>query len=291
MFGYVKPVRCKLDDKSWEQYRAAYCGLCHTLAARFGFFARFIVNYDFTFLTVLLYSLDTQETGLNTTRKTCVASPFCKKCVCVQTRAFELAADASMVLFWWKLKDAVWDKSFFMGLPFRFLCLFFRRAYQKAYHNLPQFSDLVRGCIFELQTLEKERVASLDRPADTFARILAALSKLCPSQSQIQAEEMLYHLGRFIYLIDAWDDLAVDFSHRRYNPIVERFSLSSKELPSDMKTELEQTLCHSIHAAEIAFEQLDCTALRSLLKNVINPGLFAVMREVSAGKSAKKEKE
>jgi len=283
MFGYVKPVRCKLDEEIWEQYRAAYCGLCHTLGKRFGFLARFIVNYDFTFLSVLLFSLESQESRIKTTRKRCIVSPFCKKCVCIQNRAFERAADASMILFWWKLKDAVADKPFFPGVPFRILCLLFQSAYQKAKQNLPHFSELVGNCIGELQEIEQSRAESIDRPADTFARILAALSEICPDAGRVDVEELLYHLGRFIYLIDAWDDLESDLKHQRYNPIAARFALTSKDIPCDVKIELEQTLCHSIYAAEVAFEKLGCTALRPLLENIINPGLFSVLREVSAG--------
>ena len=122
---------------------------------------------------------------------------------------------------------------------------------------------------------------SIDRPADTFARILAALSELCPQKSRADAEEMLYHLGRFIYLIDAWDDLESDLKHDRYNPIAARFTIQDSKISQAVRTELEQTLCHSIYSAEIAFGKLNCVTLRPLLENIINPGLFTVMRQIS----------
>ena len=54
MFGYVVPVKCALAPQEQETFKAAYCGLCHTLKDRYGFFARFILNYDFTFLAMVL---------------------------------------------------------------------------------------------------------------------------------------------------------------------------------------------------------------------------------------------
>ncbi|MEI3141456.1 MAG: DUF5685 family protein [Lawsonibacter sp.] len=36
-------------------------------------------------------------------------------------------------------------------------------------------------------------------------------------------EQLLYHLGRWIYLIDARDDLAEDLADGRYNPVAARF--------------------------------------------------------------------
>ena len=290
MFGYVKPVRCKLNETTWGQYRAVYCGLCHTLGKRFGFFARFIVNYDFTFLSALLLSLGSQESCINTTRRCCIVSPLRKKCVCVSSAAFERAADASVILFWWKLKDSVEDESFIPSIFFRALCVLFLPAYRKACQELPQFSELVAECLAELKKLEKENSDSIDRTSDTFARILAALSELFSKDAQVDAEEMLYHLGRFIYLIDSWDDLADDLKRGRYNPIAMRFNLTTHTLSQDVKLELEQTLCHSICSAEVAFVKLNCIALRPLLENIMNPGLFSVMRQISDGTVALKEK-
>jgi len=54
MFGYIRPPLGELAQEETERFRAAYCGLCHTLGQRYGFGARFILNYDFTFLAILL---------------------------------------------------------------------------------------------------------------------------------------------------------------------------------------------------------------------------------------------
>ena len=54
MYGYVRPVRDELKVREYEQFRGAYCGLCHTLKKRYGPLMRFAVNYDLTFLAMLL---------------------------------------------------------------------------------------------------------------------------------------------------------------------------------------------------------------------------------------------
>ena len=46
MFGYVRPRRDQLAEADLDAYQAAYCGLCRALGKRYGFFARFLVNYD-----------------------------------------------------------------------------------------------------------------------------------------------------------------------------------------------------------------------------------------------------
>ena len=54
MFGYVKPPLQALPQEETERFRRIYCGLCHTLGHRYGTAARFILNYDFTYLAILL---------------------------------------------------------------------------------------------------------------------------------------------------------------------------------------------------------------------------------------------
>ena len=58
------------------------------------------------------------------------------------------------------------------------------------------------------------------RQADTFARILQAAAPPSEDRSRDRAlEQLLYHLGRWIYLIDARDDLEEDRASGCYNPV------------------------------------------------------------------------
>ena len=62
MFGYVRPPLALLAPEEADRFRRIYCGLCRTLGQRHGQRARLILNYDFTFLAILL-SAGEEETG------------------------------------------------------------------------------------------------------------------------------------------------------------------------------------------------------------------------------------
>ncbi len=62
MFGYVRPPVNALPQEELERFRRMYCGLCHTLSRRYGQAARFILNYDFTYLAILLSSGEEGQT-------------------------------------------------------------------------------------------------------------------------------------------------------------------------------------------------------------------------------------
>ena len=49
MFGYVMADADRLSDKDAARYRAAYCGVCHSLSERFAI-GRLLLSFDMAFL-------------------------------------------------------------------------------------------------------------------------------------------------------------------------------------------------------------------------------------------------
>ena len=70
MFGYVRPSDRRLTEEERETFRAAYCGLCHALGASYGPAGRMILNYDLTFLAMVL------SEGGGTCEKRCAVHPL-----------------------------------------------------------------------------------------------------------------------------------------------------------------------------------------------------------------------
>ena len=137
MFGYVLPSRDRLDERERERFRAVYCGLCHTLRERYGFAASLLLNYDFTLLAILLSSGDEEPC----TVRHCAMHP-CKGCRAqTSTPALEAAADRTVILSWWQLRDHIADHGFWSGLKYRFALLFLRGAYPTTAQQLSTFNS------------------------------------------------------------------------------------------------------------------------------------------------------
>jgi len=283
MFGYVRPFRGELKCKDLELYRATYCGLCRTLRRRCGIMAPMILNYDFTFLAWLT----APEKGEQVTcRHRCHVLPV-RRCMCQQSPALEQAADASVILTHWQLKDKIRDDKGFARVKARCVKLLLSRAYVRATRRLPEFDRVVAGQLEQLHQLEQERCPSLDRPADTFAKLLMAAAPAVEDAGHRRAtEQLLYHLGRWIYLIDARDDLEEDRKSGNYNPIALRWD------GEILDEELQNTLNHSIALMRSAADLLNFGRQTELIENVLRFGLPAVQRAVFAGqwKQVQKQK-
>lgn len=273
MFGYVRPFRPELKCKDYDLYRATYCGLCRCLRRRYGLIAPMFLNFDFTFLALLLWE---PEDTFTPCRGRCHGNPLRKLPMCPDSPALELAADESVVLSWWKLRDSVRDDGFFGGLPARALSTVLGPAYRKAARRRPEFDQTVRGCLEELNALEKESCPSLDRTADTFARLLQGAAPGDGERGRVLSQ-LLYHLGRWIYLADARDDLEEDKLSGRYNPVAARYG------PAGDDGALRLTMDNSLELVGAALQLGEFGCRKPLLENIVYLGLPLVQRAVFDG--------
>lgn len=282
MFGYVRPVRPELKCRDYELYRATYCGLCRCLRRRYGLIAPMLLNFDFTFLALLLWE---PEESFIPCRGRCHGNPLHKRPMCPDSPALEAAADESVILSWWKLRDSVRDDGFWRGLPARVLSVVLGPSYRKAARLRPEFDRTVRSCLEELAALERENCPSLDRTADTFARLLQAAAPQEGERGRVLSQ-LLYHLGRWIYLADARDDLEEDKLSGRYNPVAARYGLQGDD------GALGLTMDNSLARIGAALQLGDFGCRTALLENIVYLGLPAVERAVFDGtwKEIKKQK-
>lgn len=276
MFGYVRPALSLLPEEEKERYQGAYCGLCHAMGRRHGFLARFTLSYDFAFLAVLF----TTGEEMCWQCRHCPTRPLGKKRRCLFGPGLDAAADASMILTYHKLRDDIADSGFFRGLLPRFLCLLLRRGYCRAERKRPEFARCTAEELYRLRMLEREGAPSIDRTADAFAAILRAAVPPNQSEEHRRAmEQVLYHVGRWVYLTDAWDDLKDDREHRRYNPLIARFGGEAEK----EKDYISTTMTHSLNLARSAANLIPFGTWGAVVENILCQGLPAVQSAVLSG--------
>lgn len=280
MFGYVRPPLEVLSQEEADRFRRMYCGLCHTLGERYGLAARFILNYDFTYLALLL--APTEEGPCGSGR--CAVKGFQKKAYRISDSAMELAADESVILAYWQARDGVADHDWLHGLKYRSISAILEPAYRKAAAFRPEYDAVVRLQLDLLKQLEDERCDSIDRAADAFAALLANAAKELDDPIRRRVlEQVLYHLGRWVYLVDAADDMKNDVKTGNYNPLVLRFGLQDGSWTMEARQEFVATLDHSVHMITTAFELWNFGVWTPILETTFYQGLFAVGKSVLDG--------
>ena len=289
MFGYIRPMQGELKVYELERFKACYCGLCHCLRTKYGLSAGFILNYELVFLAMLLWAPDENpvfEQGR------CIAGPFRKKRYCAANDVLSTCAGYNVILTWWKLKDSVADNSFFKAIPHRLALMALRGAYKKASHEFSGFNESVRALLDNLSDYEASGETSLDGAADNFAKILcAAIPQSAPETVIPPLNELMYHLGRWVYIIDACDDYSDDFRDGRYNPVAARYPGDiDGEISKEGLERLKATLSHSNSLLRLAYELLPDNAWSGIVSNIILFGMPYICESVLSGEWPIKDK-
>jgi hypothetical protein len=176
-----------------------------------------------------------------------------------------------VLLAWHKTSDDLADERKFSAAASRAVL---RPAYKKAALNNPELAEALNESMAHLHEIETAKISSTDEPSDTFGQFLLAVIRFAPAlpDSERRAcEWMFYNIGKWVYLIDAWDDRDKDQKDGAYNP----FLLSGME-----RGDAEFLLNITLAEAEKAYDLIAIDPPSGLIENIMRLGLRSVQRRV-----------
>lgn len=272
MFGYVTICEPELKVKDLRKYKAYYCGLCRTLKERYGSMGQFTLTYDMTFAVILLTSLYESETKLSLHR--CKVHPV-KKQGMLQNLMTEYAADMNMILAYYHLKDDWEDErkaSGFIGTHA------LKGKVKKITQMYPRQSKVIQEELSQITAYEKEGILDIDKVAGCFGRLMSELFVYQEDLWEERLRKMAFFLGKFIYIMDAYEDLEKDVKEGCYNPLKD---LSKEE---DYEKRCQEMLCMMIAEASAQFEGLPCLLDIDILRNILYDGVWTKYRKIQEQK-------
>ena len=262
MFGYVI-TNCKtLSDEERLRFRSMYCGMCRTLRLRHGNLGRLTLSYDMTFLAMVLSALyESEETQ---GKEKCMPHPVRPHAYTVNSM-MEYAADMNILLAYFKCLDDVQDEKSLRGQAGEKAL---RAAYKKVQAKYPQKCENVRMCLEKLSALEKENCADIDAVANLSGQMLAETfawkdDVFAPHLRLIGAA-----LGKFIYLMDAYEDFDQDKKRGRYNPLCEMHA------QEDYEARMQDILTMQMGKCVREMDYLPLEQDAQLLRNILYSGVW-----------------
>lgn len=272
MFGYIRVDKNELLVREYEAYKSVYCGLCKRMGREYSFLSRFLLSYDCTFYAVFLMALKRSCEGFHSGR--CRFNPLkkCTYCACGDD-ALSKAAAVNVTLAYYKLIDDISDSGFLKRAALKAVKPFLSRFRKKAARRFPYIDNLAEKMLNSQLKAEKNPDCNLDMAAEPTAEFLAALLEYEGSGNLSRVYRQTgYGLGRFIYLIDAADDLEKDIKKGNFNPFIP-YGENRLEI---MKNNLSSALSMTFDA----YNLLDITDFKGILDNVILRGLPTVQSEI-----------
>ena len=264
MFGYVIPNQAAMTEEARARYRTAYCGLCRRIGALHGLPSRLTLSYDLTFLDLLLSSLYEGESECVTGASRCPVHPI-RKTSWRYSGPADYCADLSVALHYYNAQDKWNDDRSLLGLGFEKMLAAPTKA---AAERWPRQCAAIRSCLDRLAGLEAEGSEDLDAVSGCFGDLMAELFDYKQDHWSPELRSIGFHLGKFIYLLDAYDDLARDEKKGAYNPLR---SLSRQPGYEEEMREIFELL---LAQCAKSFERLPCVEDADLLRNILYSGVW-----------------
>lgn len=274
MFGYISIDKPELKIKEYETFRAYYCGLCHALK-HYSEKARMLLNYDCVFLFLLMEAQREKKPEYHPLK--CAVHPLEKRAI-VTTDGADYAAAVNVMLGVLSMKDHARDeKNLFCGISSAIL----KKDYEKAKSKYPETAQKIEENLAALAEAEACNEAEIDRVTDHFAVILGEVFT-CGAQkgAERQMYSLGYNIGRWIYLIDAYDDFEKDVKKGNYNPFVARFGRTKTE---EMRKNAEFHLNASVTNACMAYDLLEIQKHDNILQNILYSGMYKKTEQILKG--------
>ncbi len=263
MFGYVIANKEQLTAEQEQIYRAYYCGLCHSLKRQFGTFGRLTLNYDMTFMVLLLSDLYDPKTHQKWLR--CMVHPRRKKKI-AGNELIDYGAAMNVLLAYYNFLDDWEDER---RRTARTAAMRLHRFIPEIQKRYPRQTRAVLEGMEALRAEEAKGPRDLDTAANIFGALLGQLFMYRKDYWAEDCRKFGEALGHFIYWMDAYEDLEKDRKRAGYNP------LTLIEVLPDFEVRVEEMLKNSLGECALILERLPLAEHLDILRNILYSGIWS----------------
>ncbi|MEG2983388.1 MAG: DUF5685 family protein [Peptostreptococcaceae bacterium] len=263
MFGYVRINKMDLTFREFDTYKGYYCGLCKYLKQNHGEISRLSLNYDITFLILLLTSVYRPKATI--TQEVCIANPVKKKARIVN-EITEYAASMNVLLTYYKLEDNLNDDK---GIKDILAYNIYKGKLNKAYEKYPQKADYIKEQLENLQEFETKKSTNIDEVSNTFGNLMGEIFAYKNDEYEYDLRRIGFNIGKYIYTLDAYEDLDKDIKKGRYNPFVEY-----ADRKDELSKRVDKLISISLGYLTQSIDKLHIKTNVNIIENIVYSGVY-----------------
>lgn len=267
MFGYIMINKPELKIREFEVYRSYYCGLCESLK-RYGLLGRSMLTYDMTFLVMLLSDLYDMKEEQQCCR--CMMHPVKKHCQRT-SKASDYCADMTILLSYHKCMDDWHDEK---KLSRWFLAKLMEPKMKRVRAQYPEKAAYVEKKLNQLSIVESAKNTPIDKVAKIFGEIMGEIFSYQDDFWKEDLYKVGFYLGKFIYLMDAYEDIETDLKTGDYNPFRELCRTEGFD------EQVLQLMMLMMGECTDAFERLPLVESAEILRNILYSGVWVRYEQV-----------
>lgn len=280
MFGYININQKILTEENKNAYQAYYCGLCRRLKTNCGTKGQMLLDYDMTFMIVLLtglYELTNEETEI-----TCALHPTKRRTVWIN-EATDYAADMNLILAYHNLIDDWKDDRAYSK---KALAKMLDKDYERVKEKYPRQVAAIEEYMRKTEEVERRNETNLDAVAGLTGEMVGEVFCWHEDEWAEELRTLGFYMGKFIYIMDAYEDYDSDVRKKKYNPL--KYTL--QESKEDMDTFVRLVLTSMMSECAKSFERLPILLHADILRNVLYSGVWSKYELLQLKKRKAEEK-
>jgi len=311
MFGYINVNQEELRVREVKLYRSYYCGVCHSLKKNYGFAGQATLSYDMTFLALLLHSL--YEDDENIIKERCLPHPFKPHTCVISEYCDYAAAVNVMLTYFKLKDNYDDDRNIAAKAGAGLLKRAYKKAGEAYPRQRQAIEDYIleQSEAEKTDACGKSENSAAPGGADSSCRAAApggadssgraaapggadslnAAIAYCDRISSITGKMMSvvfnmkddvwketlgrigFYLGKFIYIMDAFEDVKKDAKKGSFNPFA---GYTTEQLAYGVEDMLVSVMAEAAKALEI----LPILDNADILKNVLYSGVWARFNKI-----------
>lgn len=264
MFGYVNINKLELKFKEYYRYKGYYCGLCMSLKNNYGNLSRMTLNYDITFLVLLLSALYEIPESAHMSR--CISHPTNKQMI-IENDIIDYAAAMNILLSYYKMVDDWQDDKSIKSKAFS---IAIKGDVKKAREKFPDKANIIEEQMKKMNLLEKERCSDINIMADQFGIILENLIIYKKDNFEKYLRKIGFELGRYIYILDAYMDYEEDIKSDSYNPLL----LGGYKFDEKLHDYVDDSISQILEKMTLEIDKLPILRDINIIDNIVYSGIL-----------------
>jgi len=262
MFGYIIANKAEMKFKEFDVYHSYYCGLCRKLKEKYGAAGQISLSYDMTFLLMLLSGLYEPETKVSSCK--CIAHPFEQHPTRINVLT-EYMADMNVLFTYYKCRDDWEDEKKALKLIYGRILEGKTKKARQEYMDKFRSIDLL---MHDMTEAEKSGKADIDTMAGLFGQVMTQIVVCKQDEWSKNLSRFAFYLGKFIYLMDAYEDIETDIRKGTFNPLKKIYN------NPDFEDECRTILTMMMSECCKEFEQLPILENVEILRNILYSGVW-----------------
>lgn len=162
-----------------------------------------------------------------------------------------------------------------------------KNAYQKVTEKYPQKTEKILTCLEQIYQAEKKNELDIDKMSGYYGEVMAEVFACYPDVWEESLRKMGFFMGKFIYLMDAFDDVEEDLKNQTYNPLKQAFMQD----PENFDENCRGILTMMMTECSREFERLPILENVDILRNILYSGVWFRYWQVVKRRKEEREKQ